>query len=183
MTAEEIKQSTTVRDVLSMYGVNVGKNGMCCCPIHNEKHPSMKVYPDGFKCFACGAHGDVFELVMKMDGCSFDKAFLKLGGTYAKYKNEKMQKLIQAKRQKDKAMHEKKKEFEHDFRKMLEDAMFKCRLIIEFHALLSDSWCVAQRYLPWLESAWDAKYLENEEIGKADVIRVCKRIKEIGHIV
>jgi len=183
MTVEEIKETVTMRDVLSRYGVKVGANGMCCCPIHNERHPSMKVFADGFKCFACGSGGDIFRFVQDMEGCDFKQAFIILGGTYAKHKNEKMQKLIKAKHERNKANREKLKDFERDFRQMLEDAMFKCRLVIEFHAPFSDAWCIAQRYLPWLEDMWDAKYLENEEIDKADVIRVCKRIKQIRHSV
>jgi hypothetical protein len=66
---------------------------------------------------------------------------------------------------------------------MIDAAIHKCRVIISFHAPFSDKWCVAQNALPWLEYVWDMKYLNDEEINKADVIRMCKRIERIRHTV
>ena len=88
MTAEEIKQSVTMGDVLARYGIKVNRNGMCCCPIHGEKHPSMKVYKDGYKCFACNSAGDVFSFVMAYEGVDFKTAFATLGGTYERQPNK-----------------------------------------------------------------------------------------------
>lgn len=82
MTAEEIKSSRTMKEIIESYGVKVRRDGLCCCPIHKEKHPSMKVYKDSYYCFACGANGDVFTFVQTMDNCDFKTAFLSLGGTY-----------------------------------------------------------------------------------------------------
>lgn len=40
-----------------------GGNLVGLCPLHDEKTPSFKVYPDGhFHCYGCGAHGDVLDL-------------------------------------------------------------------------------------------------------------------------
>lgn len=33
------------------------------CPFHNEKSPSFVVYKERFKCFGCGASGDVFDFL------------------------------------------------------------------------------------------------------------------------
>ena len=42
---------------------------MAHCPFHGtDQHPSMKLYPNGFKCFTCGEHGDVIDLVAKLLG-------------------------------------------------------------------------------------------------------------------
>lgn len=81
-TVEEIKEAYTMRDVLDMYGIKVNHNNMCCCPIHGEKHPSMKVYKDGYHCFACGSNGDIFSFVQSVENCDFKAAFYKLGGSY-----------------------------------------------------------------------------------------------------
>lgn len=35
----------------------------CPSPHHEDKNPSCAVFPDGFKCYACQARGDVFELL------------------------------------------------------------------------------------------------------------------------
>ena len=36
----------------------IDRSGKVTCPFHDDLHPSCHVYPDGFKCFACGAFGD-----------------------------------------------------------------------------------------------------------------------------
>lgn len=182
MTAEEIKQNTSMKDVLGMYGITV-KGNTCCCPIHQERHPSMQIFPDGYKCHACQSHGDIFSFVMAMDGCSFPEAFVKLGGTYEKSPNKVKNALIHAKHEREKAKREQDRKFEIEFREMIDAAIHKCRVIISFHAPFSDKWCVAQNALPWLEYVWDMKYLNDEEINKADVIRMCKRIERIRHTV
>lgn len=182
MTAEEIKQNTSMKDVLSMYGISV-KGNTCCCPIHHERHPSMQIFADGYKCHACQSHGDIFSFVMAMDDCSFPEAFIKLGGTYEKSLNRVKNSLVHAKHERKKAERERNRQFEADFRKMLDDAIFKCKVIIFYHQPFSDKWCEAQNALPWLEYVWDLKYLEGEECNKADVIRVCKRIERIRHTV
>ena len=40
---EAVKQHVTTRQAASFYGLKVNKNGMCCCPFHPDKTPSMKV--------------------------------------------------------------------------------------------------------------------------------------------
>lgn len=40
---EAVKQSVTTRQAASFYGIRVGRNGMVCCPFHNDRTPSMKV--------------------------------------------------------------------------------------------------------------------------------------------
>ena len=52
-----------------------GRRWKGCCPFHSEKTASFKVFPDGkFKCFGCGAHGDVFDYVQRRDGVDFPQA-------------------------------------------------------------------------------------------------------------
>lgn len=53
-----------------------------CCPFHSEKTPSFKVNQNKqmFHCFGCGAGGDVFEFVQKIDGKSFIEVFEDLSG-------------------------------------------------------------------------------------------------------
>ena len=47
---EAVKQSVTTRQAASFYGIRVGRNGMVCCPFHNDRTPSMKV-DSRFYCF------------------------------------------------------------------------------------------------------------------------------------
>lgn len=50
------------------------------CPFHDDRNPSMMVYPDrqSFKCWSCGAGGDVFGFVMQHDGLEFPRALEQL---------------------------------------------------------------------------------------------------------
>lgn len=84
MNSDEIKETYSMRDILSRYGIQPNRAGFICCPFHKEKTASMKIYPDSYYCFGCGEHGDVFDFVQKMDNLSFREAFLDLGGTYEK---------------------------------------------------------------------------------------------------
>lgn len=81
MTVDEIKLSTPMRSVFERYAIPISRNGFARCPFHNERTASCKVYKDSFYCFGCGAHGDVFTFVERMEGCNFRKAFEILGGT------------------------------------------------------------------------------------------------------
>ena len=83
MNLEEVKQSNPLADVVRKYGIKVNRYGMCQCPFHQDRGPSMKIYPDGhFHCFGCNAHGDVINFVAMHDGTDLKTAFLSLGGTY-----------------------------------------------------------------------------------------------------
>ncbi len=46
------------------------------CPFHKEKTPSLTVNTERqrFKCFGCGAGGDVFEFVQRIEGVGFQRA-------------------------------------------------------------------------------------------------------------
>ena len=46
-----VKENVTARQAAEQYGLKVNKNGMVCCPFHDDRHPSMKV-DKGFCCFA-----------------------------------------------------------------------------------------------------------------------------------
>lgn len=59
---ETVKQSVSVPQAASFYGLRTNRSGMCRCPFHSDHEPSMKLYPDHYHCFACGAHGDVIGL-------------------------------------------------------------------------------------------------------------------------
>ena len=59
------KQSVTPVQAASFYGLKANRNGMCCCPFHDDRTPSLKLYEDHFYCYGCGASGDVIDLVGK----------------------------------------------------------------------------------------------------------------------
>ena len=62
---EAVKQSVTTRQAAEHFGIRVGRNGMCVCPFHADKNPSMKV-DRRFHCFGCQADGDVIDFVGRL---------------------------------------------------------------------------------------------------------------------
>lgn len=85
MTKEEIKSAYSMRKIVERYGLNPNRAGFIHCPFHKGDHDaSMKIYKDSYHCFGCGANGDVFTFIQRMDNCDFKTAFYSLGGTYEK---------------------------------------------------------------------------------------------------
>lgn len=63
---ETIKTAISVKQAAEHYGLKAGRNGMACCPFHNDRHPSLKLNEEYFFCFGCGAKGDVIDLVARL---------------------------------------------------------------------------------------------------------------------
>jgi len=63
----DIKAAVTTRQAAEFYGLKVSRNGMACCPFHNDRHPSMKV-DERYYCFGCHETGDVIDFVGKLFG-------------------------------------------------------------------------------------------------------------------
>ena len=72
-----VKDAISTREVASFYGIKVSHNGMCCCPFHKDKHPSMKI-DNRYHCFGCGEDGDVINFVGKLYGLSSYDAAVKI---------------------------------------------------------------------------------------------------------
>ena len=75
---EAVKQSVSTRDAAAFYGIEVKRNGMACCPFHDDKNPSMKLNEEYFYCFGCGATGDVIDLTSRLYNLSPKEAAEKL---------------------------------------------------------------------------------------------------------
>ena len=75
---EAVKQSITVRKAAQMYGIEVNRSGMACCPFHDDKNPSMKLNEEYFYCFGCGATGDVIDFTARLYNLSPKEAAEKL---------------------------------------------------------------------------------------------------------
>ncbi|MBV8198209.1 MAG: DNA primase [Candidatus Eremiobacteraeota bacterium] len=74
----EIRARTEIASLIGQY-VPLRKRGndlVGLCPFHAEKTPSFHVHPDRgfFKCFGCGAGGDVITFVQRFDQLSFGDA-------------------------------------------------------------------------------------------------------------
>ena len=70
--AEKIKERVTMPDVIARYGFKVGQGGRrIACPFHQGKDYNLGYKDDFFKCFVCGASGDVITFMQKYHGLSF----------------------------------------------------------------------------------------------------------------
>lgn len=74
---DEVKKRVTAYDAVSHYGIKINNKGMCCCPFHDDKNPSMKV-DSRYHCFGCGADGDAIDFVSNYFGLPVIKAAKKI---------------------------------------------------------------------------------------------------------
>ena len=75
---EQVRLASDVVDVVSGYVTlkKRGKNYFGLCPFHAEKTASFSVNPDLqiFHCFGCGAGGNVFTFVMRVESLTFPES-------------------------------------------------------------------------------------------------------------
>ena len=75
MSIQELKSKLSIIEVLNHYNIKIDKNNRTCCPFHDDKNPSMQIYPKThtYCCFSsnCSAGtGDQIEFIQKMEKCS-----------------------------------------------------------------------------------------------------------------
>ncbi|MFA7059964.1 MAG: DNA primase [Pedobacter sp.] len=74
----EVAERISILEVVSDYVQlrRAGANYTGLCPFHAEKTPSFNVNParEIFHCFGCGAGGDAFSFIMKIEGLGFPEA-------------------------------------------------------------------------------------------------------------
>ena len=79
---ETVKQSVTTRQAAERYGIRVERNGMCRCPFHEDRTPSMKL-DRRYYCFGCGATGDAIDFVSRLRGIGSKEAATLLAQDFA----------------------------------------------------------------------------------------------------
>lgn len=82
MELKEIKQQLTINQVLQHYNLKPDKNDRLNCPFHNDKNPSLQIYPktNTYCCFSsnCNAGtGDQIQFIELKESCSKHDALLK----------------------------------------------------------------------------------------------------------
>lgn len=80
-----VKERNPIEEVISRHGIVLLRSGSRMtgrCPFHDDKNPSLVVYPEtrSFYCFGCSASGDVIDFVRRMDGLGFRAALERLNG-------------------------------------------------------------------------------------------------------
>ena len=142
---EIIKAAISVKQAAKHYGLNVNRNGMACCPFHNDRHPSLKLNEDYFFCFGCGAEGDVIDLVARLFDLSSYEAAQKLAADFG----------LDPKPPTAAAMVKPKRPYIRQFR---ENEMLCFRVLTDYLHLLED-WKI--RYAPKTpEDALDDRFVE-----------------------
>lgn len=75
---QELQERVDIEEVISSHITlrRRGKTLVGLCPFHNEKTPSLTVYPDtnSFYCFGCGAGGDVISFIRRIDNLDYVEA-------------------------------------------------------------------------------------------------------------
>ena len=64
---DHVKGFVTTREAAEHYGLKVSRNGMACCPFHEDRSPSLKL-DKRYHCFGCGADGDVVDFTARLFG-------------------------------------------------------------------------------------------------------------------
>lgn len=140
MTKDEIKEKYSMGDVAEQYGLHPNRAGFISCPFHSgDRTPSLKIYKKDFHCHACGANGDIFDFVMRMDGLSFREAFQSLGGTYERPSFSSDVAIYRARKQRE--MKEKQARRDAEDRELNNLLISVYRRHMERSEPLSDIWC------------------------------------------
>ena len=143
---ETIKAAVPVRQAAEHYGLRVNRNGMACCPFHNDRNPSLKLNEEYFYCFGCGAKGDVIDFVARLFDLSNYEAAQRLAADFG-ISTEPGQPVA--------APHKSKHPYIRQFR---EDEMLCFRVLTDYLHLLED-WKV--RYAPKTpDDALDDRFVE-----------------------
>ena len=65
--AQAIRDTVTMGELIAMYCPGLSpRQSRCPCPIHNGKDYNFSFTPHGYKCFVCGASGDVISFVKEV---------------------------------------------------------------------------------------------------------------------
>ena len=143
---ETVKAAVPVRQAAEHYGLKVSRNGMACCPFHNDRHPSLKLNEEYFFCFGCGAKGDVIDFAAQMFDLSSYEAAQRLAADFG-ISTQPGQVVV--------VPHKPKRPHIRQFR---EDEMFCFRVLTDYLHLLED-WKI--RYAPKTpEDALDDRFVE-----------------------
>lgn len=96
----EIRAKTDIVETIRSYipVIKKGKSFAAVCPFHDDHNPSMSISPDKqiYKCFVCGAGGNVFSFVRDFEKISFNEAVERLANQAgvqldASFKTEKLE--------------------------------------------------------------------------------------------
>jgi DNA primase len=82
MDIKDIKAQLTITQVLQHYNLRADKNNKLCCPFHDDKSPSLQIYPatNTYCCFSANckaATGDAIQFIQLKENCTKHEALNK----------------------------------------------------------------------------------------------------------
>lgn len=67
---DEIETTVSLFDLIGEAPVG----GKVCCSFHDDRTPSLQIYPDHYHCFVCGAHGGPLDWLTQVENMSREDA-------------------------------------------------------------------------------------------------------------
>ena len=185
---DAVKAELNARQVVEFYGIAVRHNGMCCCPFHGDKNPSMKVDEKRFHCFGCGEDGDVIQFAARYFDLSRYDAAKKLaedfGVNYERWKPERDNKgkVIQPK-PRPKSPEQIYREKEHHFFREISDHYHRLKDWKEQYKpevadeVWDEHFTEALKYIPQLEYIMDS-FLEADRDGRTQLFQAFSKMEQ-----
>lgn len=141
---EIIKNSVKIDDVIALYGFQKDRKGYIKCPFHAEKSGSCHISNNLFRCWGCGASGDLIRFVELMEQCDFMQAVDFIGEKFRLDFGRKWSAVEIAEFEKRKAEREKQQKLEAEHKQKVIERNWKLlpHKIIGWHedVLKTDYW-------------------------------------------
>ena len=79
----EIKRNVSPVEAIERYTGAKRTHNKYLCPFHNDRHPSLSVKADHWRCWTCDKGGDVINFTQLYFGISFKEAAIKLAEDFS----------------------------------------------------------------------------------------------------
>lgn len=81
--AKEIKSRITPAEAIERYTGQRPMHNKYICPFHHDKHPSLSVKGNIWRCWSCDEHGDVIDFTRMYFNLTFGEALQKLADDFS----------------------------------------------------------------------------------------------------
>lgn len=80
----KVKSAVSMTQAAEYCGIQPNRAGLCVCPFHKDKNPSLRIYPNGkgFYCFSCGVGGDQISFLARYRDISNYEAAKELAAAF-----------------------------------------------------------------------------------------------------
>jgi hypothetical protein len=79
---DAVRRALPMAYVAFELGIPLNSDGKRCCPFHDDHEPSFRTWVDEYDvprwgCFPCGAKGDAYDLIQRIESCGFTDSLLR----------------------------------------------------------------------------------------------------------